>query len=145
MLRRNALSFLLFELGSIEELNGLVGEKLGLALNGALVLEVGEGDEVFGVNGDSTTVWLRLVEALVHSSVVVVEQATVLHQFDSTGLNHTTSLRVLVHDGSLRLFRSVSDCDCLVNRVIICADLHLGFEGEVRASIFDALLHLETI
>ena len=48
----------------IEDLERLVSEQLGLALDGALVGKVGDGHEVFGVDSDTATIWLCFIKWL---------------------------------------------------------------------------------
>ena len=99
------------EVGCVEELHWLISTELSRALDGPLLQQVCEGQIVLGVDSDATTIGLSLIQALVNTLVIVMKQAPVLHQFDLTGLDNTTSLRVMVHDCNLNILCSVSHSD----------------------------------
>ena len=104
-----------------------------------------EGDVVLGVNSDTAAISLSLVERINNTLVIVVEKAAVLHELNGTSVNDTTTLRVRVHDGDLKLSVGVSHRDSRLDGVVVDVDLHGCVEVEVGAVVTDTFLHLKTV
>lgn len=99
------------EVGAIKELERLIDLELSLALGRLLAGEIGDRDEVLGVDGDTASIRLSLVQSFIDTLVIVTEKTAVLHKLDCAFLDNATTLRVLVHDGHLDVLRSIAHCD----------------------------------
>ena len=104
-----------------------------------------EGDVVLGVHSDTAAVSLSLVERISDTLVVVMEKTAVLHKLDSAIFDHTSTLRMGVHDGNLKLLGGIAHGDCRLDGIVVVIDFHLSLKIEVRAVVTDTFLHLKAI
>jgi len=70
------------EIGAVKDLHRLVNLELSLALERSLTGHIEELDCVSGIDLDRVTIAVFFIQSFVNTTVIVVEQASVLHQLN---------------------------------------------------------------
>ena len=88
---------------------------------------------------------MGFIERFTNTLAIVMEKTTVLHKLDSAIFDHTSTLRMGIHDGHLKLLGGISHSDCRLDGIVVVVDFHLSLKIEVRAVVTDTFLHFKAI
>ena len=122
-----------------------INSELNLALHRILLGVVEELHVVPSVNLDTPVVRVGFIQGLANTAPVIVQETSVLHDFDAAILEDSASLGAIVHDSQLLVGGWASDGDGGVDGVVVAGGELISCKCPIWSIVKDTLLHLKAI